>query len=56
MIFVISCLQVLKAYHYPVTVTAVQFAVGSVFAILMWTLNIYKRPKVTGAQVSSFVQ
>ncbi|KAJ8553892.1 hypothetical protein K7X08_024570 [Anisodus acutangulus] len=43
--------QVLKAFHYPVTVTLVQFTVGSVLVILMWTLNLYKRPKISGAQL-----
>ncbi|XAR50191.1 hypothetical protein NMG60_11004447 [Bertholletia excelsa] len=43
--------QVLKAFHFPVTVTTVQFAVGSVLVILMWSLNIYKRPKISGAQL-----
>lgn len=46
-----SCWQVLKAFHYPVTVTLVQFAVGSVLVLFMWGLNLYKRPKITGAQV-----
>ncbi|XP_074316250.1 phosphoenolpyruvate/phosphate translocator 1, chloroplastic-like [Silene latifolia] len=43
--------QVLKAFHYPMTVTMVQFAVGSVFVILMWMFNLYKKPKVSGAQL-----
>ncbi|KAK9278467.1 hypothetical protein L1049_028032 [Liquidambar formosana] len=43
--------QVLKVYPYPVTVTAVQFAVGTVLVILMWTSNLYKRPKISGAQL-----
>ncbi|GER53174.1 phosphate/phosphoenolpyruvate translocator [Striga asiatica] len=43
--------QVLKAFHYPMTVTLVQFAVGSVLVTLMWTLNLYKRPKISGAQL-----
>ncbi|XP_015069702.1 phosphoenolpyruvate/phosphate translocator 1, chloroplastic [Solanum pennellii] len=43
--------QVLKAFPYPVTVTLAQFAVGSVLVILMWTLNLYKRPKISGAQL-----
>jgi solute carrier family 35 protein E1 len=47
--------QVLKAFHYPVTVTAVQFAVGSVLVVLMWTLNLYKRPKITGAQLAAIL-
>ncbi|KAL9227461.1 hypothetical protein vseg_003146 [Gypsophila vaccaria] len=43
--------QVLKAFHFPMTVTLVQFAVGSVFVILMWMLNLYKKPRVSGAQL-----
>ncbi|CAN4086043.1 unnamed protein product [Withania somnifera] len=43
--------QVLKVFHYPVTVTLAQFAVGSILVILMWTLNLYKRPKISGAQL-----
>ncbi|GER27079.1 phosphate/phosphoenolpyruvate translocator [Striga asiatica] len=43
--------QVLRAFHYPMTVTLVQFAVGSVLVTLMWTLNLYKRPKISGAQL-----
>lgn len=44
-------MQVLKAFHYPVTITAVQFAVGTVLVSVMWGLNLYKRPKLSGAQV-----
>lgn len=43
--------QVLKVFPYPVTVTAVQFAVGTVLVLFMWTTNLYKRPKITGAQL-----
>ncbi|KAK1376978.1 hypothetical protein POM88_033171 [Heracleum sosnowskyi] len=43
--------EVLKVFPYPATVTAAQFAVGTVLVILMWTSNIYKRPKITGAQL-----
>ena len=38
-------------FPFPVTVTAVQFAVGTVLVLLMWGLNLYKRPKISGAQV-----
>ena len=41
----------LKAFHYPVTVTVVQFAVGTVLVAFMWGLNLYKRPKLSGAMV-----
>jgi solute carrier family 35 protein E1 len=44
--------QVLKVFHYSLTVSAAQFAVGSVIVILMWALNLYKRPKITGAQLA----
>ncbi|GMJ06691.1 PHOSPHOENOLPYRUVATE/PHOSPHATE TRANSLOCATOR, Nitrous Oxide Overexpressor 1, CAB UNDEREXPRESSED 1 [Hibiscus trionum] len=44
--------QVLKVYHYPITVTVIQFAVGTVLVSLMWTFNLYKRPKITGAQLA----
>ncbi|KAM6570020.1 hypothetical protein CsatB_018005 [Cannabis sativa] len=43
--------QVLKVFHFPATVTLIQFAVGTVLVILMWGLNLYKRPKLTGAQL-----
>jgi solute carrier family 35 protein E1 len=54
MIFYAFYSQVLKVYPYPVTVTAVQFAVGTVFVSLMWGLNLYKRPKLSGSQVFFF--
>ncbi|KAM7277370.1 hypothetical protein ACFE04_019236 [Oxalis oulophora] len=44
--------QVLKVFHYPVTVSAAQFAVGSVIVLLSWALNICKRPNVTAAQLA----
>lgn len=47
--------QVLKVYPYPVTVTAVQFAVGTVLVSLMWGLNLYKRPKLSGSQLAAIV-
>ncbi|KAK1359689.1 Phosphoenolpyruvate/phosphate translocator 1, chloroplastic [Heracleum sosnowskyi] len=43
--------QVLKVFPYPVTVTTVQFAVGTVLVLFMWTTNLYKRPKISGAQL-----
>ncbi|XVF12050.1 hypothetical protein REPUB_Repub08aG0081300 [Reevesia pubescens] len=47
--------QVLKVYHYPVTVTVIQFAVGTVLVSLMWTFNLYKRPRITGAQLAAIL-
>ncbi|KAK9669456.1 hypothetical protein RND81_13G131500 [Saponaria officinalis] len=43
--------QVLKVFHYPVTVSVIQFAVGSVLVLFMWTFNLYKKPKVSRAQL-----
>ncbi|XP_023000688.1 triose phosphate/phosphate translocator, non-green plastid, chloroplastic-like [Cucurbita maxima] len=45
--------QVLKVFPFPVTVTAVQFAVGTVLVLLMWGLNLCKRPKISGAQLAA---
>ncbi|XP_038708718.1 phosphoenolpyruvate/phosphate translocator 1, chloroplastic-like [Tripterygium wilfordii] len=47
--------QVLKVYPFPVTVTMFQFAIGTVLVTLMWTLNLYKRPKVSGAQLAAIL-
>jgi solute carrier family 35 protein E1 len=44
--------QVLKVFPYPVTVTTGQFAVGTVIVSLMWGLNLYKRPKLSGSQLA----
>ncbi|KAK9846393.1 hypothetical protein WJX81_002918 [Elliptochloris bilobata] len=38
--------QVLKVFHFPFTCTNLQFAVGSVLALTMWTLNLHSKPKV----------
>ncbi|XP_058193072.1 phosphoenolpyruvate/phosphate translocator 1, chloroplastic-like [Rhododendron vialii] len=43
--------QVLKVFPFPVTVTTVQFAVGTVLVLFMWTSNLYRRPKISGAQL-----
>lgn len=43
--------QVLKVYHLPVTLTAFQFAIGTLLVAFMWGLNLYKRPKLTSSQV-----
>ncbi|XP_030473142.2 triose phosphate/phosphate translocator, non-green plastid, chloroplastic-like [Syzygium oleosum] len=47
--------QVLKVYHYPATITMVQFAVGSVLVLFMWTFNLYKRPKLSRSQLMAIV-
>ncbi|KAJ6797196.1 phosphoenolpyruvate/phosphate translocator 2, chloroplastic-like [Iris pallida] len=43
--------QVLKVYQFPLTISAFQFAVGSVLVLFMWTTNLYKRPKVSSSQL-----
>ncbi|KAL8041987.1 hypothetical protein ABFX02_09G020800 [Erythranthe guttata] len=47
--------QVLKVFHYPLTVTLVQFAFGAALVTLMWTLNLYRRPKISGAQLAAIL-
>jgi len=47
--------QVLKVYHLPVTLTAFQFAIGTLLVAFMWGLNLYKRPKFTSSQVFTFI-
>ncbi|XP_044477660.1 phosphoenolpyruvate/phosphate translocator 1, chloroplastic-like [Mangifera indica] len=47
--------QVLKVYKFPVTLTVIQFAVGTVLVLLMWTLNLYKRPKISRAQLAAIL-
>ncbi|KAK4257061.1 hypothetical protein QN277_006701 [Acacia crassicarpa] len=47
--------QVLKAFHYPFTITSIQFAVGSILVLFMWGFNLYKRPKISGAQLAAIV-
>ncbi|THG03983.1 hypothetical protein TEA_025132 [Camellia sinensis var. sinensis] len=45
------CLSVLKVFPYPITITTVQFAVGTILVLFMWTSNLYRRPKISGAQL-----
>ena len=51
-----SCLycmwQVLKVFPYPINITEVQFAVGTVVSLFLWITGIIKRPKISGAQVT----
>lgn len=43
--------QVLKVYPYPITITTLQFAVGTVLVFFMWSFGLYKRPKITSSQL-----
>lgn len=42
-------------FHFPLTVTAVQFAVGTILVLFMWGFNLYKRPKISGAQLAAIL-
>ncbi|XP_028116805.1 phosphoenolpyruvate/phosphate translocator 2, chloroplastic-like, partial [Camellia sinensis] len=44
-------LTVLKVFPYPITITSVQFAVGTILVLFMWTSNLCRRPKISGAQL-----
>ncbi|XP_058091838.1 triose phosphate/phosphate translocator, non-green plastid, chloroplastic [Magnolia sinica] len=43
--------QVLKVFPFPVTITTLQFAVGTVLVLFMWSTNLYRRPKISSAQL-----
>ncbi|MQM03993.1 hypothetical protein Taro_036785 [Colocasia esculenta] len=43
--------QVLKVYPYPVTVTTIQFAVGSSLVLFLWITNLLKKPQVSSSQL-----
>ncbi|XP_047047308.1 phosphoenolpyruvate/phosphate translocator 1, chloroplastic-like [Lolium rigidum] len=43
--------QVLKVFPYPINITTVQFAVGTVISLFLWITGILKRPKISGAQL-----
>ncbi|KAK7330498.1 hypothetical protein VNO77_24693 [Canavalia gladiata] len=47
--------QVLKVYHFPLTVTALQFAVGTLLVAFMWGFNLCKRPKLSPNQLAAIL-
>ncbi|PKA54570.1 Phosphoenolpyruvate/phosphate translocator 2, chloroplastic [Apostasia shenzhenica] len=47
--------QVLDFYPFPATITAFQFALGSILALIMWSPNIYKRPKISISQLAAIL-
>ncbi|KAJ7974598.1 Phosphoenolpyruvate/phosphate translocator chloroplastic-like [Quillaja saponaria] len=47
--------QVLKVYPFPATVTAFQFGFGALMIILMWTFNLYPRPKISCSQLEAIL-
>ncbi|CAL0330132.1 unnamed protein product [Lupinus luteus] len=47
--------QVLKVYPFPLTITAIQFAMGTVIVAIMWGFNLYKRPNISGAQLAAIL-
>ncbi|KAJ8774884.1 hypothetical protein K2173_019888 [Erythroxylum novogranatense] len=47
--------QVLKVFPFPATITAFQFGFGTLMVILMWTLNLHKRPKLTRSQFAAIL-
>ncbi|KAG6383817.1 hypothetical protein SASPL_156415 [Salvia splendens] len=53
--FLLFQLNVLKAFHYPVTISLVQFGFGTIVVALMWAFNLYKRPKISGAQLAAIL-
>ncbi|GLT31907.1 hypothetical protein SLA2020_066070 [Shorea laevis] len=47
--------QVLKVFPYPATVTAFQFGCGTLMIVIMWTFNLYNRPKLTRSQLAAIL-
>lgn len=45
----------LKVYHLPLTVSTLQFAVGTLLVAFMWGFNLYKRPKVSATQLAAIL-
>ncbi|XP_028772282.1 phosphoenolpyruvate/phosphate translocator 2, chloroplastic [Neltuma alba] len=43
--------QVLKVYPFPATVTAFQFGYTALMITLIWTFNLYPKPKISRAQL-----
>lgn len=43
--------QVLKVFQYPITITAMQFAVGTEIVLFMWAANLHKKPKISSSQL-----
>ena len=41
----------LKVFPYPITCTVLQFGVGSLLAITMWTLGLHPKPQISGQTV-----
>lgn len=41
--------QVLQLYPFPLTASTLQFGIGTLFIIVMWSLNLYKRPKISSS-------
>ncbi|CAL9040033.1 unnamed protein product [Musa banksii] len=47
--------RVLKVFQFPLTITTVQFAVGTCLVLFMWTTNLYKRPKISASQLAAIL-
>ena len=39
--------SVLTVFPYPITCTVVQFGIGSIMALTMWTLGLHPKPKIS---------
>lgn len=47
--------QVLKVYPFPATVTAFQFGFATVMINLIWSLNLHRRPNISGSQLAAIL-
>lgn len=47
--------QILEVYPFPLTISALQFGVGSLLILVMWTTNLYKLPNISSSQLLAIV-
>jgi solute carrier family 35 protein E1 len=47
--------QVLKVFPYPITCTTIQFGVGAIWALLMWTLKLHKKPEISSDTIKTIL-
>ncbi|CAL9750735.1 unnamed protein product [Musa acuminata subsp. burmannicoides] len=47
--------QVLKVFQFPLTITLLQFSIGTFLVLFMWTTNLYKRPKISPMQLAAIL-
>ncbi|KAI0496191.1 hypothetical protein KFK09_022498 [Dendrobium nobile] len=47
--------QILEVYPFPMTISAFQFAFGSIIIFIMWSTNVNKRPKISTSLLATII-